>query len=454
MKKTVYTIILLLIISTAASTQTVPFPNPGHEGLNTTKLLSKDFKSKKFLDLSAWVQYRVMYNFSNIPGPGGSTFDNSEYYEFFRQRFRLATDFSFTDSVNNIKTGGYMQLEYQGGWGGSSPEYSDPRASVPVVNPYNRLQARGLRYGFVYYDYKETFSLQAGILPITDQVGRLLFDADWDFNVGGITVGGKTTKINYRAGYVRLVDGVGATGIDSISKNGNMFLADFNYTIKNDIQFGLHLYGLTAPAELGLALPKYELWPAITFDAGLKKLRLNMTLIINSGKIETTTHLGFATKAETVIKLGKTKLSLLGLFATGDDAGKIKNQFTSLHNQTGTAGFWAYLHIFTPVGPSDVNDLGLNPGNGGAGLLTFQGKFDFPLKTGKLNGQLYTGYVSAAKKRNSTTFMGAEFGGMLTYSFSRFLNLELGVAYAAMGDFYKKDADNLLEAFSRIQFTW
>jgi hypothetical protein len=446
--------ITLLAISQVGNTQNITFPDPGHEGLNTKRLAEIDLKDGKSLDFGTWVQYRVLFNFSNIPGPGGSTFDKTEYYDFFRQRFRVASDIHFTDNNRKVKTGGYMQIEYRGGWGGSGPMVSDPRLSVPILNPFNRLQERGLRYGFVYLNNKDKFNLAVGILPLTDQVGRVLFDADWDFNVGGIVISGKSTKTSYRAAYVRLIDGVGASGIDTFSKDGNMFLGDFNYSVQDDINFGLHIYGLIIPDEFNLGLPKYELWPSFTFDVGINQLKLKLLFMLNSGKIGTTIHTGITAKAETDIKLGKTNLSLLGLFATGDEVGEIKNRFTSLHELVGTAGYWAYMHIFTPSGPSDVNDLGLDPGNGGAGLLTFQTKFDFPIKTDKLKGQLYAGYVGAARKRNETFFMGIEAGGMLTYSFSQFLNLELGAAYASIGDFYIVNADGLLECFSRIQFTW
>ena len=70
------------------------------------------------------IQYRVVYDGSNLPGPGGTTPDDPAGYDFFRQRVRLNFEFAPTDSV-----GAFVQAEFRGGWGGSAPGVSDPRDS-------------------------------------------------------------------------------------------------------------------------------------------------------------------------------------------------------------------------------------------------------------------------------------------------------------------------------------
>ena len=50
--------------------------------------------------------------------------------------------------------------------------------------------------------------------------------------------------------------------------------------------------------------------------------------------------------------------------------------------------------------------------------------------------------------------MGIEIGGMGTYEMAKDLNLQVGFAYAFLGDYSKngsQDPDNLYEAFSRFQ---
>jgi hypothetical protein len=78
-------------------------------------------------------------------------------------------------------------------------------------------------------------------------------------------------------------------------------------------------------------------------------------------------------------------------YTTGDEDTIISKRFITLHQITGTAGYWGYMHIFTPAGPSDVNDLGTEIGNRGAGLTTVQTKIDFPLVEDKLGGQIFLG---------------------------------------------------------------
>jgi hypothetical protein len=137
------------------------------------------------------IQYRVMYNNSNI--------QSNNQYDFFRQRLRLNFDVKTQAGV-----GGFFQLEYRGGWGGASPDKSDPRDAY-AVNAFNRLQARGVRYGYLYFPAGPGTVL-AGILPANDQVDQMLFSADWDLNIGGIAYAGKVGDIDYRLAYVRLVE--------------------------------------------------------------------------------------------------------------------------------------------------------------------------------------------------------------------------------------------------------
>lgn len=66
------------------------------------------------LKVDLGLQYRVMYNLSNI--------GTEDDYDFFRQRMRVTLDVK-----PNANAGGFAQIEYRGGWGGTSPRASDPR---------------------------------------------------------------------------------------------------------------------------------------------------------------------------------------------------------------------------------------------------------------------------------------------------------------------------------------
>jgi len=85
------------------------------------------------------------------------------------------------------------------------------------------------------------------------------------------------------------------------------------------------------------------------------------------------------------------------------------NRFNTIQGLVGTQGYWAYTHIFTANGPSDVNDFGLDIRNmrlgSGAGLITAQVKLSVPLY--KLVGlELESGAFWSAKKRAGAKYNG------------------------------------------------
>jgi hypothetical protein len=432
--------------------------------LNIKNIGSFDLKNDTKLEIGLWIQARVLSNFSNIPRPGGTTFDDTQKYDFFRQRFREALNINFINTGTNTNAGVYMEFEQRGGWGGSSPYVSDPRGLGPTINPYNFLQSRGLRHGFIYYKPNEHVNASIGLLPLIDQVGRTLFDAEWDLSVGGVALGGEFGKGNYRVSYVRLIDGVGSSGKNIIGLNGHLGILDYNYRFNNSFEAGLHAYGLKIPEEYKISVSdpdttQYQLWYGITSLFNLSNATLKAMALINSGKTNNKRHTGLALSLEGDIKLGKSSLGIYGIYTTGDKINQfgemnIKNRFVTLHQIIGTNGFWGFTHIFLPNGPSDINDLGLEIGNRGAGLASVQTKFDFPILEEKLDGQLFAGWFYASQSRNNSQNMGIEAGGLVAYSIIKYLKVEFGASYSRMGKFYGDNPDDLFELFSRIQFTW
>ncbi len=415
--------------------------------------------------VSFGLQYRVMYNASNIPfgslfGPGGTVPEDTKGYDFFRQRMRLNIDIQPAANV-----GGFIQLEYRGGWGGSSPAQSDPR-DLTQLNAFNRLQARGVRYGYIYATPWSGHTVAAGVLPLSDQVGDTLFSADWDFNVGGVTLFGKAGAGEYRAAFVRLIEGLSSNIPEELSREGDFYVLDYTLPVNKQLKLGGHLYYLDVdritalPADLR---DVQEAWLAATLSGKVGIADVNGFLILNAGRDFKESgvagdHTGFAFKLEGSIPLGSGKLSLLGLYATGDAEGTIDKRFVTPQEIAGTQGYWAYTHLFTANGPSDVNDLGVRIGNSGAGLLTLQAKYEFPLMP-RLSGQAVVGWFQAAEARARTDGvravrsrdMGTELSGMLTLSVMKGLNLQAGAAYARLGEFFGPRTDNLYEVFTRFQ---
>src|SRR3989304_7824789 len=110
------------------------------------------------LKVDLGLQYRVMYNLSNI--------GTEDDYDFFRQRMRITLDVKPTTNA-----GGYAQIEYRGGWGGLGQTGGGTGTPSAGDIPYNRLAARGVRYGYIYVSPADGHMLKAGILPASDQLG-------------------------------------------------------------------------------------------------------------------------------------------------------------------------------------------------------------------------------------------------------------------------------------------
>ena len=455
LKKISYAVSVCILLTGMFITCAVAAPLPNGD---TQVSLIDEYKVKIGL------QYRVMWNYSNIPLSGVTTAADTKDYDFFRQRMRFNIDVQPAEDV-----GAFLQLEYRGGWGGSSPANSDPRGVGLTLNAFNRLQARGVRYGYIYYTPWEKTNLAAGVIPVSDQIGDILFSADWDFNVGGISYSSVASSVDYRIAYVRLIDG--AASLDSldassdfsdrdvIGNNVDLFIVDVNWPVADIAKMGVHLYYLSASKKLavkaGLPGKVSQGWYALSGSVDIEPMNINGFVCINNGTYGDNDNTGWAIKTEAVIPLGSPTLKVLGVYSTGDKEGDSpEDQFRTIQGIFRTEGFWAYTHIFTANPPSDVNDLGVGLDNGGRGLISIQAKCEKPLIE-KLNGELFAGWFQASQENSDgNKDMGTEVGGMFTYEMAKCLNLQLGAAFAFLGDYYKsggQNPDNLHEVFSRFQ---
>ncbi len=438
----------------------------------STALLSTPSQAVKLqdTDIDFGIQYRVMYNNSNI--------GSQKQYDFFRQRLRLNLDVHTEENV-----GGFIQIEYRGGWGGSSPASSDPRG-VYAINAFNRLQARGIRYGYLYFPAGPG-KVMAGILPANDQVDQMLFSADWDLNIGGIAYAGSSGAVNWRAAYVRLVEGQALISNSQINKDQDehFIVLDLN-TKAGGVDVGVHWYGAYGkvcisgsgqecvdsdnnPANDAPATKLNQTWLGAHATAKLDMVKLHGVVLYNTGKTGSTKNDGFLVRIEPSMSFGKANVSLLGVYSSGKETTDSKKGFITVHNILGTAGYWAYTYIFTPHGPSDVNDFGLEPGNRGHGLMTLQAKVDVPLMD-RLSAQAVAGWFRSVKDMwydsngdktidtNAGKNLGTEFGVQLTANVGKHMNLEFGGAFASLGDAGKaiyqgNNKSSVNEIFARLQ---
>jgi hypothetical protein len=288
--------------------------------------------------------------------------------------------------------------------------------------------------------------LSAGILPVSDKVGDTLFSADWDFNVGGISLEGKCNENTYRLAYLRLVDTL-SSGVD---REGEFYILDFLHS-----KFGAHVYFFNKnsvsglPGILGSKIK--EGWYALTSSFNLGKADLNAFFMINNGKYNDISHTGFALKGEGKFSFNKTDLSLLCIYTTGSEGGTGNRSFLTPLGILGSGGYWAYTHIFTPQGPSDVNDFGLEIGNSGAGLFTSQAQIKFPKILKNLDFKVTGGIFFSDKERNQSKSMGYEVGGEFSLFIDKYLVFDMGISYARLGDFYGAVPKGIYEIFGRFQ---
>lgn len=456
------------------ATENPPNEHLYFEGLGVNENLPERAISINRFRVGLWVQDRLMYNASNIPGPGGTNFGNTKSYDFLRQRFRLGIDIRPFENV-----GAYAQLEFRSGLG-VGPDISDPREGIDFDNiAFDRLDARGLRYAYIYASPFKEATFVAGIIPSSDYLGDTQFSADWDFNVGGAALTGEISNFNYRLSYLRLIDGLGFNIINELGEDAHLILADFTKSFFNEAtRVGLHVYYLLNDIDEPSVGDFQEAWIGISGRTEMGLVGLNGFFVLNVGKFDQPTslpsgltipegsHQGVAFKGEGIVPIidfpsGPLLLSGLLIFATGDEEGKMDSRFNTIEGLVGTEGYWAYTHIFTANGPSDVNDFGLDIGNtrlgSGAGLLTAQVKLNLPLY--RLIGlELESGTFWSAKKRAGANYMGTEVGGMFTFPIVRPLKVNIGFAYARLGNFFdslifadQKLEKNIYEVFSRIQ---
>ncbi len=443
------------------------------EGLGNNENLPGRAISIDKLRVSLWIQYRLMYNASNIPGPADTTFGSTKSYNLLRQRARLGIDIRPFENV-----GGYAQLEFRSGLG-VGPGISDSREGINYNNvAFNRLDDRGLRYAYFYASPIKEATFVAGIIPQSDYLGQTQFSADWDFNVGGVALTGLIDNFSYRLSYLRLMSGLGFNIINELGENADLILVDLTHSFSDSTKVGLHFYYLFNDIGKPSVGDFQQAWIGVTGETRLGLTALNSFLVLNVGKFDQETTLpsgliipkgsnqGFAFKGEAVTPLidltyGPAVLSGLFIFASGDDEGKMDSRFTTIEGLVGTQGYWAYTHIFTANAPSDVNDFGLDIGNtrlgSGAGLLTAQLKLDLPLYE-ILSMQLDSGVFWSAKERAQSRYMGTEVGGMFTIPIVRPLTFQIGFAYARLGGFFEshvtedqKLEKNIYSLFSRMQ---
>ena len=354
-------------------------------------------------------QYRV--NAYNVDNEADSA-DGSDSTAA-RLRIRQNLDIDFTKQFRT-----HLQLEL-----GHTTD------NVTTTNNSSRGNTIAVRHALMDYTFGNGINAQAGIVPLSDRFGDVLFSGDWDYNplalsltapLGGgdlrlfaanLSEGTETTSeddfIHYQLDYVLpfsrgheiTLGGTLASLPDSGGQNDYLHT---NYGIGGRFQFADHMF--VRGFVLGSHTDRQLLGTTDSGDGFAAKLEFNMGAF-----------------------------GLMATHASGESDG---GGFLPLMVLAPTNGYWGYTGLLTIQGPTDTGFDGdsVNISNSGFGLTTVQARYARPLN------EDFDIYLAAGWFGNSKTpsgrdsLVGTDFLAMVTYHFNPILALDAGVGYAMLED--------------------
>lgn len=411
-------------------------------------------------------QYRLMFNASNFDFHPTFLTDEQRSRTFFNQRFRTWLTVKPNENVE-----GYLQVQMGHNLWGDHFEFV--KANVAPFFPAGERVGIALRRGYLTYRTDRLGRLRAGIQNWQDAFGQVLASSDWDFNVGGLS---------YARHLPALADAEMLCGIFVLNKDdvtladdAMLLTFDLSWTFSETRRFGLASYYLSDSGDyFHPTVDEYRsawaAWLGVHGSAALGPIPLHAFAIYNPGQREdlapatTYRHDGYALKLEAgPIAVGPGRWSTQMLYSSGkrEEDDTRSNEFRtiaqSVRDNFGAQGYWSYLVITSPHGPSDVNDLGVSLQNRGLGLFTVQTKYEYPIFA-RLDGTIAVGWQRSAtvNPASNSSDLGTELANIFTYDFGGGLKADFGASVLFTGNFYRPTPisprpDNLYQAFTRVQ---
>jgi len=412
-------------------------------------------------------QYRVMFNASNYDFHQMQISDDQKGGTFFNQRFRTWVSITPNDCVE-----GYLQVEMGHiGWGDN---FDFPKTYIgPRFPPGDDRVGIETRYGYLGYQEDGLGRMRLGIQPWQDPFGQTLASSDWDFSVGGFT----WARTFPGLGDMTLLFGAFSLFEGNVkdSDDAALFTWDVDWKTSENRGLGFSAYFLPDNGEYSYptAAPydrAWDLWLGVRASTEIASLPVNGFVIYNTGRRDELarahefTHDGVALKLETgPMEIGQGKVRFQTLYSTGDrnpndsHSREFRTIAQSTRDNFGAQGYWSYLVLTSPHGPSDVNDLGVSLQNRGLGLFTAQAKYDYPI-IGRLSGSAAAGWLTAdaINPVSGARELGTEMAKVFTFDFGGGLVADFGAAVLFTGDFYRTAPsaprpNDLWEAFTRVQ---
>jgi hypothetical protein len=367
-------------------------------------------------------QYRInAYSADDdIPGQGRQTAS--------RVRIRQNVDIKFSEQ---FKT--HLQMEL-----GHTTD------NVTTTAGSNRATNLNVRHAVMDYTTAGGINIQAGIVPLGDYFGDILFSSDWNYNPVAASFLVPIGSGKLRAFGGTLNETVGPGG-ETVSKDDTThYQVDYVLPIGQGSQLNAGVSYVTLTPDAG---PAFRSKKNVNYGLGAQfgiggGLGLNVyvagsdtdrEIFDPTGLRGTGKGRGGAVKVELTGKLGSGNFGLLATHASGKRDG---NGFIPTMATVRTNGYWGYTGILTVQGPTDTGIDGdsVNISNNGYGLTSVQAKYAFPL-TPDLTGYVAAGWFGNTEAPTGRSGdVGSDFLLMGTYRFNKFLALDFGAGYAKLKD--------------------
>ncbi len=290
-----------------------------------------------------------------------------------------------------------------------------------------------VRHAVIDYTAENGIRTKAGIVPVTEYYNDAMYSWDWDYNpvAAEVFVPVGDTTIHAFAGNLN-------EGQENVRSDDTVhYQVDAIVPLSGDNQLVFSGTALTMKKATGSG----DAWHFNYGVSGLFKLSSDAALsgfIMGSstdGKLlgpASDDADGFAARLEYSSKLGRGNFGLLGTYASGDKDG---TGFLMPMAFSGTYGYWGYTGILTVQGPTDTgfDGDGVNISNNGYGLASVQAKYSMPV-TSNLDAYFAAGWYGNTDARGRDSRVGNDLLLMGTYHFNKVLSLDLGAAYAQLGD--------------------
>ena len=337
--------------------------------------------------------------------------------------------------------------------------------------------AVAIRHGYISAPIpdREEWTLTAGLIPISDKFGDVLFSSDWDWNpLTFMLTGTVSNNIKVRIAHANVDEGGESAPADDVDQ----WVVDAD----TDMGLGASYYRLNAVMDVNIGEETKQNYVGVRYNGNFNQFDVGGWALYNWGTfrehfLPDVENKGFAVKGEAKTDLGKAKVGIMALYSTGDDGTGSSTEFDAFitpETIVGTTGYWGYTGKLNVQGPTDtgidcqaVNIDGADYCSGtgaGSGITTVQANVALPLIEGRLDGYAAVGWFKANEVPiGQDDSIGTDIYGQVKYRFSEHMALEAGVDYVSLGEGHPDNVDagvspgqsrTMTLVFSRLQLEY